>query len=143
VSDALASDYGLAPVLLGGPSPREAATAAEIARLARHRPVNALGSGLRRLVALLDGCTLVVSLDTAPLHMSVALDRPVISLMAQASPRRSGPYRRFEDLVVDAFTEPGDGARVVWERRRGRMARITVQDVLEKVERWMTRYAHR
>lgn len=139
--DALANDYGLQPVLVGGPSPRERATAAAITALARHAPVSALGSGLRPLVSILDGAALVVSPDTAPLHISVAVNTPVVSLMGQTSPRRSGPYRRFRDLVVDAFTDAGDGDRVVWERRPGRMARITVDDVLSKVERWRERYA--
>ena len=139
--DALVDEYGLQPVFVGGPSAREAATAAAVAARTAHPPASALGSGLRRLVAILDGSALVVSPDTAPLHISVAVGTPVVSLMGQASPRRSGPYRRFHDLVVDAFTEPGDGDRVVWERRRGRMPRIQVDDVLAKVERWRTHYA--
>ena len=140
VCDALYDDYGLQPVFVGGPSAREAATAAAIGALATRPPASALGSGLRRLVAILDGSALVVSPDTAPLHISVAVGTPVVSLMGQASPRRSGPYRRFHDLVVDAFTDPGDGDRVVWERRPGRMQRIGVADVLAKVERWRTHY---
>ena len=142
VCDALHADYGLQPVLVGGPSARERATAADVIRLARRsRPVDALGSGLRPLVSILDGSALVLSLDTAPLHVTVALDRPVVSLMSQADPRRTGPYRRFHDLVVNAFAEPGDGPEVIWERRRGRMGRIAVEDVLAKVERWRTHYA--
>jgi heptosyltransferase I len=82
----------------------------------------------------------VVSPDTAPLHLSVAVGTPVVSLMGQTSPRRSGPYRRYHDLIVDAFADPGDGDRVVWERRPGRMARITVADVVHRVETWHTRY---
>ena len=141
--DALWDDYGLQPVLVGGPSPREAATAAAIAARTACAPVNALGSGLRPLVGILDGAALVVSPDTAPLHISVAVNTPVVSLMGQTSPRRSGPYRRFGDLVVDGFSEPGDGDRVIWERRPGRMARIRPSDVLERVERWRTAYAPR
>ena len=40
-------------------------------------PRSALGGPLRDLVARLHGSALVVSLDTGPLHMAVALDRPV------------------------------------------------------------------
>ena len=143
VCDALDADFGLQPVLVGGPSDRERATAAAVIRLARRStPHDALGSGLRNLVAILDASALVLSLDTAPLHVTVALDRPVVSLMAQADPKRSGPYRKFHDLIVNAFAEPGDDpAAVIWERRRGRMARIEVRDVLERVQRWRERYA--
>lgn len=139
VCDALWTDYGLQPVLVGGPSDRERATAAAIQQLARaSQPVDALGhGGLRGLVGILEGAALVLSLDTAPLHMSVAVGTPVIALMSQADPKRTGPYGRGLDLVVNAFAEPGDPPdEVLWMRRRGRMGRITVEQVLERVQRW-------
>ena len=141
VCDALAADHGLQPVLVGGRSPRELAAEAEITRLARHKPVSALGSGLRNLVALLDGSALVLSPDTGPLHMTVALGRPVVSLIAYSNPKRVGPYRRFHDLVVDAYGDPGEDYPATMENRPGRMPRITVERVLEKVDRWRTHYA--
>jgi heptosyltransferase I len=140
VSDALWDQFGLEPVLVGGRSPRELRAEEVIAARARRRRRSALGSGLRRLVSILDGAALVLTPDTAPLHVAVALGRPVISLMGSTDPRRAGPYRRFQDLIVDAFREPSDGDRVMWDRRPGRMDRIRVADVLEKVERWQQRY---
>lgn len=139
VCDALYRDFGLQPVLVGGPSEREKATAAAIAAGCRiAKPFNALGQGgLRGLVGILDAAELVLSLDTAPLHMSVALGRPVIALMSQADPKRTGPYGRGEALVVNAFAEPDDPPdEVLWMRRRGRMSRISVDDVLTRVQRW-------
>lgn len=139
VCDALHRDFGLQPVLVGGPSDREKATAAAIAAGCRMaKPVNALGQGgLRGLVGILDAAELVISLDTAPLHMSVALGKPVVALMSQADPKRTGPYGRGEALVVNAFAEPDDSPHeVLWMRRRGRMNRITVDDVITRVQRW-------
>jgi len=144
VCDALFTQYGLQPVLVGGPSARERATAAAIRAGARRSdPVDALGhGGLRGLVGILDGAALVISLDTAPLHISVALDRPVIALMSQADPKRTGPYGRNLDLVVNAFAEPDDPPdQVLWVRRRGRMDRITVDDVMARVALWHARDA--
>jgi heptosyltransferase I len=140
VADALSTTYDLEPVLVGGSSPRESETAHQVQMLARHPVRNALGVGLRRLVSVIDGAALVVSLDTGPLHIAVALDRPVVSLMANADPKRTGPYRKYSDLVVDQFREPGDGDAVIWARRRGRMSRITVDEVLARVARWHERY---
>src|SRR3954466_11084085 len=77
VSDALWSDFGLQPVLVGGRSPRELAAEAEITRLARTPVASELGSGLRKLVGILDGAALVLSPDTGPLHMTVALNTPL------------------------------------------------------------------
>jgi heptosyltransferase I len=143
VADALSERYGLQPLLVGGPSEAERAIADEIARRARVPVERALGLGLRKLVAVLDASVLVLSPDTGPMHMAVALDRPVIALMANADPRRTGPYRRFHDLVVDAFRDAGDPDEVIWQRRRGRTTRITVDDVLERVERWSRSYRGR
>jgi heptosyltransferase I len=141
VVDALYADYGLQPVLVGGRSPRELHAEAVIMQRARHRPVSALGSGLRNLVGILDGSALVLAPDTGPLHMAVALNRPVVSLIGYTNPKRTGPYRRFHDLIVDAYGEPGEDYPLSMETRLDRMPRITVADVLDKVELWKQRYA--
>lgn len=141
LSDALYHDFGLEPVIVGGRSDRELAAERVILDRARHAPRSALGSGLRKLVSILDGSALVIAPDTGPLHMSVALERPVVSLMGYTNPKRTGPYRRYHDLIVDAYGDPGEDYPISMENRPGRMPRITVRDVLERVERWRSRYA--
>lgn len=136
VCDALWSDFGLHPVLVGGRSPRELAAEATILSRARHKPASALGSGLRRLAAILDAAALVLTPDTGPLHLAVALRRPVISLIGYSNPKRVGPYRWCRDLVIDAYGDPGEHYPVSMENRPGRMPRITTRDVLDRVERW-------
>ena len=140
VIDALSERHGLRTVLVGGRSQRELAALDAITAVTRHEPVNALGSGFRKLVAILDASELVLALDSAPLHLAVAVNRPVISLMANADPRRTGPFRAYHDLIVDAYHDPGEVAPVSMQRRWGRMARITVSDVLNRVERWDHKY---
>ncbi len=108
---------------------------------ARHKPLTALGSGLRKLVAIFDGAALVLSPDTGPLHISVALDRPVVSLIGYSNPRRVGPYRKFRDLMIDVYGDPGEEYPISMENRTGRMSRISVRDVLDKIELWRARYA--
>jgi heptosyltransferase I len=141
VSDALHGDFGLQPVLVGGRSERELRAERIILERARVPVVSALGSGLRNLVGILDGAALVLSPDTGPLHMTVALDRPVIALMGYTNPKRVGPYRRFHDLLIDAYGDPGEDYPISMENRPGRMERISVRDVLDKVERWRAVYA--
>ncbi|MGI8498299.1 MAG: glycosyltransferase family 9 protein [Gemmatimonadaceae bacterium] len=140
LSDTLFERHGLQPALVGGRSPRELETERRIADRARHRPLSTLGASLRDLVAILDRSALVVSLDTGPLHMAVALERPVISLMGYNNPKRVGPYRRYHDLIVDAYGERGEDYPISLEHRLDRMARISVDDVLEKVARWENLY---
>ena len=143
VCDQLSTDYGLQPVLVGGRSEREVAAERVIMERAQHAPVSALGSGLRRLVSILDGAALVLSPDTGPLHMSVALDRPVVSLIGYSNPKRVGPYRKYRDLMIDAYGDPGEDYPISMENRRDRMPRITVADVMAKVALWRERYAER
>jgi heptosyltransferase I len=140
VSDRLYEQYGMQTVIVGGPSPRERATADHIAARTAHPPVIALGTGLRKLVAILDRAELVLSPDTGPMHIAVALNRPTIALMANADPRRTGPYRRFQDLIVDAFRHPSDGDEIIWERRPGRTENITVEQVMDRVAHWAAHY---
>jgi heptosyltransferase I len=143
IIDAMHERHGLHTVVVGGRSEREVAGLTAIRALTRHPPTDALGSGFRRLVSILDAMEVVIALDSAPLHIAVALGRPVISLMANADPRRTGPFRSFHELIVDAYHDPGETAPISMERRWGRMSRITVEDVLDRLERWATRYGAR
>ncbi len=140
VCDALHVDFGLQPVLVGGRSPREEHAERVILDRAHSKPISALGSGLRKLVSIFDGAALVISPDTGPLHMSVALDKPVISLIGYSNPKRVGPYRKFQDLLIDVYGEPGEDYPISMENRTGRMSRISVRDVLERVEIWQRKY---
>lgn len=140
VVDVLYNEHGLQPVLVGGRSPRESHAEQVIMATAKQQPVSALGSGLRNLVGILSGSALVLSPDTGPLHMAVALERPVISLMGYTNPKRTGPYRRYHDLLIDAYGDPGEDYPVSMDNRVGRVRRITVDQVREKLAVWEARY---
>lgn len=134
VLEELEFTHGLQPILVGGPSPVEREMANRILGLTKAHPLDTLGDDLRRAVYLLDGSALTVSPDTGPLHISRALGTPVVGLYGYTNPKRSGPYRRFYDLVVDGYAEfPGEEYPVSMEYRDG-MTRITTEMVLEKVE---------
>ncbi len=129
------SDYGFQTVLIGGPAPRERAAAAEVMRRTRARPLNELGDDLRRLIYLVDGADLLVSPDTGPLHVARALETPVVGLYGYTNPKRSGPYRMYQDLVVDGYARyPGEDYPVSMEYRPDGMVRISVELVREKIE---------
>jgi heptosyltransferase I len=141
VLDALESDFGMRPVLVGGPDPGERAAAARILSLTRARTIDAVGDDLRRLVWLLDGARLVISPDTGPLHIARALDTPVIGLYGYSNPKRYGPYRKFSELVVDGYArEPGEEYAPSMEWRPEGMERVTVEEVLGRVELARRRY---
>lgn len=139
VCHALYHEHGVQPVLVGGRSPRELAAEAVIQAGAPFAH-SALGSGLRRLAAILDGAALAISPDTGPLHLAVALRTPVISLLGYTNPKRVGPYDFAHDLMIDAYGDPGEDYPLDMVYREGRMERITVDDVMERVGVWTTRY---
>lgn len=134
------NDHGLQPVLVGGRSPREVAAEAIILRDAPMAH-SALGSGLRKLAAILDGAAVALSPDTGPLHLSVALRTPVIGLMGYTNPKRVGPYDFSRDLLIDAYGDPGEDYPLDMQYREGRMERITVDHVAQMLARWRAQYA--
>jgi len=133
--EVLESDYDFQTVLVGGPSQPEQQRAAEVIARTRAQPKNELGNDLRRLMYLLHGSALVVSPDTGPLHITRALDVPVVGLYGYTNPRRAGPYRKFMDLVVDGYAiRPGEEYAISAEYRPDGMKRITLEMVVEKVD---------
>lgn len=141
LADALTSDFGMDVLLLGGPSRRERRAAHAVSELASNPPLNCLGDSVRRLMWLVAGSRMVVAPDTGPLHVAHALNVPVIGLFAHTNPWRVGPWRRYTDIVVDRYTEPGDDPDPsAYLPKDDRMDAITVDDVLAKVEVARSRY---
>ena len=135
VLDALARDFGFDTVLLGGPSERERAIVRRILAAAETRPVVAMGDGIRPLLWRLDGSALLVAPDTGPVHMARAMDVPVVGLYGHTNPWRVGPYRRYRDLWIDTYTDPGEAPDPSNATpKHGRMERIAVADVLDRVQ---------
>jgi heptosyltransferase I len=134
-------DFGLLPLVVGGRSPREIRAVREVTRLTSAPVLNATEDGLRRLLWLLSGSKLVISPDTGPLHIARAVQVPVVGLYGFTNPRRSGPYRRYEELVVDGYARyPGEEYPISMRRRRRGMRRIEPEMVLEKVQLALRRY---
>jgi heptosyltransferase I len=141
VADALERDFGFRTVLVGGPGERETAIAREISQRAAVPPVWAMGDGIRRLMWTLAGSALVIAPDTGPVHIARAFGVPVIGLYGHTNPWRVGPFRAFEDLWVDRYTDPGAPPDAsAWDPRHGRMVQITVADVLDRVQHAVARY---
>jgi lipopolysaccharide heptosyltransferase II len=96
----LDADAGLRIVLTG--SPAERALAERIAEgIADARVIVAAGElPLRLLPALLKRCATLVSGDTGPMHVAVAVGTPVVALFAVSDHRRSGPPPGDERHIV-------------------------------------------
>ncbi|MEE9286490.1 MAG: glycosyltransferase family 9 protein [Gammaproteobacteria bacterium] len=128
-------DFGYQTMLIGGISPLETAAADEIMHLTSAKPLNMLCDPLREMLYLIDGSDAVVSPDTGPLHIARALEVPVIGLYGYTNPKRTGPYRKYQDLIVDGYARfPGEDYPVSIKHRLDGMERITVEGVAEKFE---------
>ncbi|MDF1796556.1 MAG: glycosyltransferase family 9 protein [Coxiellaceae bacterium] len=128
-------------VLTGGPSDEEIKVAAAIEQQAGDC-LNLVGqSSLKQLAALLGSVKCLVSPDTGPAHLAVAMATPVVGLYADITSKLSGPYLS-QDLVVDRYEQAlekychKDAKKVPWITRvhnAEAMNLITVDDVVSKL----------
>jgi len=140
VMDYVDAQLGMCPLIVGGPSRRERQVADDIVRASRCMPRVALEKPVRHTLLQLSGSRVVVSPDTGPLHSAVALNVPTIGLYGYSNPRRCGPYRRFQDLLIDKYTDPNDNGHIERKTRKHRMERIEPGEVIGKIELALDRY---
>jgi heptosyltransferase-2 len=88
---------GFAIVLIG--TDRERALCTEVAMLAPGA-VNLAGeTSLSELAALISRAALCVTNDSGPLHLAVALNRPVVSVFGPTDPVWAGPYQHMDSVL--------------------------------------------
>lgn len=98
VCDHLQQAHGLKIVLAGGPGEMPdcqavaAATAVPVSNLCGR-------TGIRDLIALIDASTIMLSNESGPMHVAVALGRPVAGVAGPTNPRRNGPFSANSRIV--------------------------------------------
>lgn len=121
--------FGVRSVLTGGPEDR--AMAEEIVRLGGSGVINLVGATtVTELKEVLARAKAVVSCDTGPMHLAVALGREVIALFGPADPRRTGP---FKGVVIQKETPCAPCNRRSCDNPVCMLA-ITPADVMERIE---------
>ncbi len=87
---------------------------------------------LRELIELLRNAKLVISNDTGPGHIAVALNKPLVMLFGWSNPARIYPYQRPETI---AAIEPFDrGTRIVSRDPKHAVTHITVDTIWQKIQ---------
>jgi lipopolysaccharide heptosyltransferase I len=88
----LIQDSGLPVVLIGGESDIPEIQRLQI--LTRISPVSVAGrTSLKQLAAFLRRARLLITNDSGPMHLAVALGTPVVALFGPTDPVRTGPYQ--------------------------------------------------
>jgi heptosyltransferase-2/heptosyltransferase-3 len=91
VADLLAEGWNAQVVLTG--STGERSLAQDIATRMRHPATILAGeTNLGQLAALFARCTLVLGVDSGPLHLAVAMDTPTVHLYGPVDPAAFGPW---------------------------------------------------
>ena len=93
---------GYAAVLVG--APRERAVGEAIARLAPGAVDLTGETSLSELAALIDRAAICIAHDSGPMHLAVALGRPVVALFGPSDEVWAGPYHR--DNAVARWSLP-------------------------------------
>jgi lipopolysaccharide heptosyltransferase I len=99
------------------------------------RRVIAPTTGIGQMMALIRDSALLVGNDSAPLHIAVGFDRPIVAVFGPTDPALVGPYRR-DNAVLRAPVRPDDAKP--YRRHRddqSLIARVGTEEVWELVER--------
>jgi len=85
-------------IVLGGKEDADAGRA--LAFVLPGRVLDLTGqTSLAEVIEILRRCQAVVSNDTGPMHAAAALGKPVVALFGPTEPRRTGPYRQWDQAL--------------------------------------------
>lgn len=123
------------PVLLtGGPSDRDDAAQAFARAGGEPRVRNLAGeTSLVQLIALARRASALVTPDSGPMHIAVALGRPVVALFGPGDPERTGPYGRAASVLREPPPCAPCGLRVCNQPRHLCMEALDAERVLAKL----------
>ncbi len=131
LAERLSGRFGTAIVAVG--TQGEKAAVDRLADLAQVPVVNLAGrTGLGALVGVLAGAHLVVSNDTGPGHIAVALDRPTVLIVGPTNPARICPYKHRD--AVAAVNPFGRGRTINDYNPLYRINRVSVEMVLDAIQ---------
>jgi heptosyltransferase I len=138
-----ALEQGYQVSLIGSPASNEVALSEQVNQACQGKLNNLCGkTSLSQLWALIAQADLLISPDTGPAHMAVAVNTPVLGLYAHHNPQRTGPYN-YRDYVVSVWQqliekEQGKpAAQLSWRSRvkdPNAMQYITLDAVIEMFE---------
>ncbi len=102
LADRLTDELHAGVVFIGGPEDRDLVQG--VIGTMRNRAHGAAGVlSLAATAALLARCSCLVSSDTGPLHLATAVGTPVVGLYGSTDPRRTGPFGRGHQVLIEGL----------------------------------------
>jgi heptosyltransferase III len=130
---AFAAERKLACVLTGGSSPLERAHIAEIRAMSDHPFVDLSGKiDLLTLAAVIRRARLLVTVDSAPMHLAAATQTPQVVLFGPTNPLHWRP--RFTPALILQAGEPAPLTEFAPKRKGVPMNQISTQQVIDAME---------
>ncbi len=87
-----------------------------------------------QLCALIARCDLLICNDSAPLHIAVGFDRPIVTLFGPTDPAKVGPYRRDDTVIQPQGITAADITRYRSHSDQTLISRVTTDEVWHRIE---------
>ncbi|MFH0925378.1 MAG: lipopolysaccharide heptosyltransferase II [bacterium] len=137
IANILHNDYKSHIVFLGGS--QEVRMKEEISRYLSFKPVWAIGElSLIQTAALIKRCNLVVTNDSGLMHLAAAVNTPVVAIFGSSDPNLTGPLKGHSVVIKKDLGCSPCFKRECPNGHLRCMELITVQDVMEGIERVKT-----
>lgn len=134
LGDELIKKYNCQIIIFGSPS--DLSLVRGIASQMKNRPILAGGkTTLKELAALLGECALLVSGDTGPLHIAVAVQVPVVALFGPTDYQYSGPYTDKKQIITNHLPCAPCFGKGKCSKDTACIKNITVKQVLDGVKK--------
>ncbi len=89
-------------VLTSGPDKNELNMIGRILKRCETQPINLSGkTNLKQLGSLINTCRLFLGMDSVPMHMAAALEKPVVALFGPSSELYWAPWKTHSEILVD------------------------------------------
>ena len=103
----------------------------EISRLCKNKPIDLSGkTTLAQLIALISLCDLLITNDSAPMHIATAQGVPVIALFGPTDPEKYGPVGKL-DVIVHKKLKCAPCEKPQCKYKHECMEQITTQEVID------------
>lgn len=132
LADLIACQFGAKVIFIGGPSDKPSVE--KIIFNTKSRPFNLAGkTGLLELASLLKRVDCLVTNDSGPMHLAVAVHTPVIALFGPTDPVKTGPYGKGNEVIRKDIECSFCFKRVCPTKKC--MALISVEEVLDNIKK--------